>query len=142
MNPQPIIVEQIFEQPLEIVWKAITEHSQMIQWFFNNIPDFKAKVGFKTQFLIENEGCQFTHLWEIIEVIPMKKIIYDWRYKEYDGAGLVSFEMIAVDNGTKLRLTNTGLESFTADIPEFKRESCENGWKYFINRLQSYLNSQ
>lgn len=141
MNVQPITVQKIFNLPVEVVWKAITDKDQMIQWFFDNIPDFKAEKGFKIQFLVENEGRQFTHLWEIIEVIPTKKIVYDWRYQEYNGVGMVSFE-ISDENGiSELTITNLGIESFPQDIPEFKRESCESGWNYFINRLYSYLNS-
>lgn len=36
----PIVVEQAFNVSKETVWKAITEHDQMIQWFFDNIPEF------------------------------------------------------------------------------------------------------
>lgn len=141
MNVQPITVQKTFKHSVEVVWRAITHKDQMIQWFFDNIPDFKAEKGFKTQFLVENEGRQFTHLWEIIEVIPTKKIVYDWRYQEYNGVGTVSFE-ISNENGiSELTITNLGIESFPQDIPEFKRESCESGWNYFINRLYSYLNS-
>jgi len=140
MNDQPILIEQIFKQPIEVVWKAITEKNQMIQWFFNSIPDFKAEVGYKTQFLIENDGRKFTHLWEIIEVIPKRKIVYDWRYKEYEGKGKVYFELFEENDQTLLRLTSTGIETFTADIPEFKREAGVNGWNYFIRQsLKTYL---
>lgn len=142
MNEQPIIVERIFKRPIEIVWQAITVKDQMVQWFFENIPDFKAEVGFKTEFLIENEGRKFTHLWEIVEVIPKKRIVYDWRYKEYDGAGTVYFEITEENDTSKLTIINLGLETFPQDVPEFKRESCESGWNYFINRLHSHLNSQ
>ena len=142
MKQDAIIVVKKFNQSIQKIWQAITEKDQMIQWFFDNIPDFKAERGFKAQFLIENEGRQFTHLWEIIEVIPDKKIVYDWRYKEYDGLGKVYFELFQENNHTVLRLTNMGLETFPQDIPEFKRESCEGGWNYFINRLHSHLNSQ
>ena len=56
---------------------------------FENIPEFETHVGFKTQFLIENEGRKFTHLWEVMEVIPNQKIAYNWTYDEYEGEGLV-----------------------------------------------------
>ena len=115
----------------------------MIQWFFDNIPDFKPEVGFKTQFLIENEERKFIHLWKIIEVNPQKKIVYDWRYKDYEGEGLVCFELFEENDQTRLRLTSTGIETFTADVPEFKREAGVAGWNYFIkNRLKEYLETK
>ncbi|NNC69431.1 MAG: SRPBCC domain-containing protein [Flavobacteriaceae bacterium] len=141
-KPAPIFVEQQFQVSRQELWNAITQKNQMIVWFFENIPDFKPEIGFKTQFVIENEGRQFTHLWEIIEVIPEKKIVYRWKYKEYPGVGTVYFEIEGDEDTAKLTLTNLGLESFPTNIPEFKRESCQSGWNYFINqRLKIYLES-
>ena len=47
---EPIVVEQAFDASKAAVWKAISEREQMIQWFFDNIPEFQAEVGFETQF--------------------------------------------------------------------------------------------
>jgi uncharacterized protein YndB with AHSA1/START domain len=138
-----VVVKQIFEVPIETLWSGITEHDQMIQWFFENIPVFKPSVGFKTQFLVENEGRKFTHLWEIVEVIPNQKIIYNWKYEEYEGEGLVFFELLEHEKGAALILTNKWIGEFPQDIPEFSRESCIGGWQYFINgRLKEYLSNK
>lgn len=140
---QDVVVKQNFEVSDEILWKAITEHHQMIQWFFENIPEFKARVGFKTQFLIENEGRKFTHLWKIVEVIPNQKIVYNWKYDEYEGEGLVFFELAENERGSLLTVTNKWVGVFPQDIPEFSRESCFGGWEYFINdRLKEYLSNK
>ena len=121
---EPIIVEQHFEKTMSVVWKAITEPDQMIKWFFENIPDFRPEVGFKTQFNVQSGERNFLHLWEIIDVDQGKKIVYDWRYQEYTGIGKVTFELEEKNGQTVLKLTNEGLESFPADIPEFTKESC------------------
>ncbi len=137
---EPIIVEQHFEKTMNVVWKAITEPDQMIKWFFENIPDFKPEVGFKTQFNVQSGEKNFLHLWEIIDVDQGKKIVYDWRYQEYPGIGKVTFELEEKNGQTVLKLTNEGLESFPKDIPEFTKESCVGGWTYFIKeRLKIYL---
>lgn len=139
---KPIIVEQAFPVSKQVVWKAITERDQMIEWFFDNIPEFKAEVGFKTQFHVHAGERDFHHCWTITEVIPARKIVYDWRYKDLPGAGTVTFEIIEEDDGPFLRLTNEGLESFPEDIPEFSRENCVRGWKYFIQgNLKDYLDT-
>ena len=135
-----IVVTETFVCSKSEVWKAITKHDQMIKWFFDNIPNFRAEEGFHTKFLIENEGRQFTHLWTITEVVPEKKIVYDWRYKEYPGIAKVIFELSDDSGQTKLTLTNLVLEPFPDDIEEFKEESCRSGWNYFINqRLKAYI---
>jgi uncharacterized protein YndB with AHSA1/START domain len=139
---QPIIVEQIFDQNIETVWKAITQLHQMKQWFFENIPSFKPAIGFETQFNVKAPSRDFLHLWEIIEVIPTKKIVYQWKYENIAGEGIVSFELFDKNNQTKLVLTNEGLESFPQEYSEFTRENCIGGWNYFIkHRLKEYLNN-
>jgi uncharacterized protein YndB with AHSA1/START domain len=137
---EPVIVEQTFDASIDTVWNAITVLEQMRQWYFENIPSFKAEVGFKTQFNVISEGRNFLHMWEIREVVPLKRISYSWRFKEYAGEGLVVFELSAQNDLTMLKLTNSVLESFPDGIPEFIRESCIRGWEYFIqNRLKEYL---
>jgi uncharacterized protein YndB with AHSA1/START domain len=139
---KPIVVEQTFDVSPEELWKAITELKQMTQWFFENIPSFQPRAGFETRFVIENEGRIFPHLWKITEVEPFKKITYNWRYDGYAGDSFVSFELFDQGKITKLKLTHTITEDFPPNIPEFTRESCFNGWNYFISKsLVDYLKS-
>lgn len=137
----PIIVECRFNKSKEVVWKAITELNQMTQWFFENIPDFKAETGFKTKFNVKAPSRDFMHLWEILEVIDYEKIVYDWRYEGIEGIGKITFNITKENNQTVLTLINEGLESFPQNkYPEFTEESCYGGWNYFLNeRLADYL---
>jgi len=137
---EAVVVEQTFETSREVVWRAITEIDQMRQWYFENIPSFKPEVGFETQFNVENEGRNFLHIWKVAEVVPMKKIVCNWKYDGYSGDSFVVFELFEQNNLTKLRLTHKVLESFPQDIPEFSRESCVGGWTFFIRKsLKEYL---
>lgn len=137
---KPIIVEQTFNSPIQVVWDALTKEEQMKQWFFPNIPSFKPEIGFQTEFGVESGNRRFTHLWKIVEVIPCRKITYHWSYKEYEGEGIVSFELFEKDGQTLLRVSNMGMESFPNNIPEFRRESCQSGWEYFIQgNLKSFM---
>lgn len=141
-SSEPIVVEQTFQVSRETLWKAITDHEQMVKWFFDNIPDFKAEVGFQTQFDVQAGERNFRHLWKIIEATPERKIVYDWRYQDFPGTGKVTFEVFEERGGSRLRVTNEGIESFPQDIPEFAPESCEGGWKYLIQgNLKKYLES-
>ena len=84
------------------------------------------------------------HVWEITEVVPQRKITYDWKYPEYyDGSSYVVFELFPIDDKTtKIQVTSAGNENFPQDIDEFKRESGVQGWNYFIKeRLKAYLNT-
>ena len=139
-SDEPIVVEQTFNATIDTVWKAITQVDLMRQWYFDNIPSFRSEVGFETQFNVHSEGRDFLHMWRVTEVVPGKKIVYDWRFAEYAGDASVAFELIKQDNLTSLRLTCTIRESFPEGIPEFTRESCIGGWEYFIKKsLKEYL---
>lgn len=136
----PIIVKQRFENSINEVWAALTDVDLMKQWFFDNIVSFKPEVGFATEFVVHNEGRNFTHLWEITEVISNEKIVYNWKYKEYPGDSFVTFELFEGENHVTLTLSTKVAENFPHDIPEFKRESAINGWNYFIKeRLKQFL---
>lgn len=138
----PIIVEEIFECAAEVVWEAITEHNRMVQWFFDNIPAFEPEVGFETQFNIHNEGRDFLHRWKVTEVVPLRKITTHWSFEGYDGEALVAFELFPENDRILLRVTNIVLADFDDSIPEFKRESCQGGWEYFIQQsLKSFLSA-
>jgi uncharacterized protein YndB with AHSA1/START domain len=139
-NDEPIIVEQVFSAPIETVWTAITDIDHMRQWYFENIPAFKAEVGFETQFDVQSGERIFPHRWKITEVMPLKKIVYNWNFDGYPGDSFVVFELFKQNELTKLRLTLRVVETFPQDIPEFLRESCIGGWNFFLKeRLKEFL---
>lgn len=140
ISENTVIVEQFYNVAKHKVWSAITNVDEMRLWFFDNIPAYKAEVGFKTQFLIQVGKRKFTHLWEITEVIPEQKITYNWKYKEYPGDAFVTFELFEEEEKVRLRLTMVVTEDFPDHVPEFSWDSCSQGWKYFIiERLKDYL---
>ncbi len=136
----PIIVEQIYDASIQQVWDAITVLNNMVQWYFPNISSFRPVIGFKTHFVVEVDDRTFVHQWTLTEVIPMKKIAYQWQFKDYPGIGVSIFELAEKGHQSILTLTFSILENFPDDIPEFKRESGVIGWNYFIKeRLKEYL---
>ncbi len=140
---EPIAVEQSFDVTPDEVWCAITDVGLMRQWYFDNIPDFKPQVGFETRFNVTSENRNFLHMWKVTEVVPGRKIVYEWRFKEYPGESTAIFDIVESGKTAKLRLTVLVHEDFPDDIPEFTRESCIEGWKYFINgRLKTFLDAK
>ena len=75
-----MVIEQSFNASPEVVWKSITENEQMHQWYFNNIPAFKPEIGFETQFVVQSGDRKFLHMWKVIEVVPKKRLVYNWKY--------------------------------------------------------------
>ncbi len=137
MINKPLIIEQEFNAPIELVWRAITEKELMKKWYFD-ISDFKPQVGCKFQFEGGQEDKRYTHLCEVLEVIPYKKLKYSWKYEGYVGLSFVTFELSAVGDKTSVKLIHEGLETFTN--PDFIRENFIGGWKYLIHEsLKEYL---
>ena len=106
---EAVVIERTFNTPVGRVWKALTDVEEMRQWYFN-LKQFKAEVGFEFDFVVEHEGTTYHHLCKVTEVIPQKKLAYTWRYRGEPGDSLVTFELFADGNKTKLRLTHEGLE--------------------------------
>ena len=110
---------------------------------FRNIESFIPEVGFGTKFIVEIEDRKFTHLWKLTEVIPFQKITYNWKYEEYPGDSFVTFDITAMKNLAKLRVSCEVVESFPDNIPEFAQESTVQGWNYIIRKnLKEYLDSK
>jgi uncharacterized protein YndB with AHSA1/START domain len=134
MNNEPFVIERMLNAPVEKVWAAITDPAQMKQWYFD-LPGFKAEVGYAFQF--EGgapEGKKYLHLCTVTEVIVNKKISYTWRYDGYEGDSLVSFELFAEGESTRIRLTHAGLETFPASNPDLAKENFVTGWTDIIGR--------
>ena len=135
-----VVVERLFDAPVATVWKALTDVEQMRQWYFD-LKDFKPQVGFEFEFVVEHEGNSYHHLCKITEVVPQKKIAYSWRYKDEPGDSLVTFEMVPDGNGTRLKLTHTGIETFPK-TQAYARKNFEAGWTAIIgSELKQFVES-
>lgn len=136
----PIVVEASFNNSTKDLWKALTNIIEMKKWYFEVLDDFQPIVGFKTAFKVTSENRVFTHQWDVIEVVPEKKITYSWRFLEYPGVSTSCFEVFGDQNSSRLKLTILVQVDFPEDIPEFKRESGIGGWDYFIHgNLKKYM---
>ena len=136
-----VVLERIFNSPVEKVWKAITDINQMKQWYFPQLETFQPEKGFETKFNIQHEGKDFLHIWKVIEVMPMKKISLEWKYAGYPGNSLVSFELFTEGNKTRLVLTHEGIGSFMpGKYPELGKKNFINGWTSFMDKgLKEFL---
>jgi len=135
---EAVVFERTFDAPVGRVWKALTDVEEMRQWYFN-LKQFKAEVGFEFEFVVEHEGMTYHHLCKVTEVIPQKKLAYTWRYKGHEGDSLVTFELFADGNETRLKLTHQGLETFPKTAA-FARKNFEAGWTAIIDsELKQFL---
>ena len=64
-------------------------------------------------------------------MIPQKRIAYTWRYQGHEGNSLVTFDLFADGDKTRLKLTHEGLETFPK-LPSFARKNFMEGWTQII----------
>jgi hypothetical protein len=70
-----------------------------------------------------------------------KKISVEWKYGGYPGNSLVSFELFAQGDKTKLVLTHEGIETFNPErYPELAKQNFVAGWTQFMDKeLKEFL---
>jgi uncharacterized protein YndB with AHSA1/START domain len=127
---EPLVIERTFNAPAAQVWKAITDVDDLRRWYFD-LKEFKPQTGFEFQFVVEHAGTRYDHHCKVTAVIPQKKIAYSWRYEGHEGDSLVTFELFAEGDKTKLKLTHTGLETFPK-LPAYARKNFMEGWTQLI----------
>ena len=127
---EAVVIERTFNAPVAKVWRAITDVDQMRAWYFD-LKEFKPEVGFEFEFSVEHEGMTYHHLCRVTEVVSQKKIAYTWRYKGEPGDSLVTLELFAEDDNTRVKLTHTGIETFPK-TPAYARKNFESGWTAII----------
>jgi uncharacterized protein YndB with AHSA1/START domain len=129
----PVVIERIFDAPLDAVWQAITAHAQMTRWYIPNIASFKPEVGFRTEFNVREGGRDYLHQWEVTAVVPGRKIAYRWKFGGYPGDSVVTFELSPDGGKTKLKLIHEGLETFRPEEnPALAWKDFDEGWANLI----------
>lgn len=142
-NDPPIVVEQEFSISSKQLWTYLTEPKFMKQWFFEQMKDFKAEKGFTTDFVVSHEDRVFPHIWKVVDVKDRELLSVEWTYEGYIGRSEVRFIVEGNEKASKIRVETLIHEDFPQDVPEFKRESCQAGWKYFIQeRLTNFVNTR
>ncbi len=138
----PFVIERILNASVEKVWQAITNKDEMKKWYFD-LAAFKAEPGFEFQFSgTGSTGEEYVHLCKVLEAVPHKKLVYTWTYKDREGYSVVAFDLNAEGSKTRLILTHTGLESFAANGPDFRKDSFKQGWTEIIgSSLVKYVDS-
>ena len=136
-----MIVEAHCDARAEKIWQALTDNNEMKKWYFD-LDEFKPEKGFQFQFQGGTETKTYTHLCEITEVVPYKKLSHTWGYEGYPGNSIVTFELFPEENKTRVKVTHEGLETFPSS-PDFERENFRNGWTAIIGtNLKSFVEKE
>lgn len=139
MQEVSIIRTEVYNAPVDKVWKALTDKEQMKQWYFD-ISDFELKEGNTFNFY-ESDKKEYHHRAVIKKIIPYKKIQHTWTHPSHSkGESMLTWELFPEGNTTRVKLTHEGLENFIDGGEAFAAENYVAGWKDIMDKsLRNFL---
>lgn len=136
----PIIVEYKVNAPIERVWKALTDKTEMRSWYFD-IPDFELETGKVFNFYEPGDEKKYHHQAEVVEIIPEQKLKHTWTYPKFSNEKtMVTWELQPQGNETLVKLIHDGIDNFSDLGENFSQNAFTEGWNGIIGQsLKPYL---
>lgn len=132
----PLVKEFHYNASIEKVWRALIDKESVKKWYFPQLREFEPVVGFNFQF--DDNNAEYQKEWIVTKVVEGKTLAHSWAYKGYAGKSEVIFDLFSEENETRLRVTQTDLDSFPND-PHFARERFEWGWDNLLGQNLRHL---
>jgi uncharacterized protein YndB with AHSA1/START domain len=138
------------DAPIEVVWRTVTDPSQMCQWFsekveFESVPGASGTLTFPER----EDGTRLVVEITIVAIEQPHHFSYRWLYPAGEEATthnsvLVTFTLTSLSSDqTVLHVSETGLELM--EMPEGEKhsyvESHNDGWRSCGERLTAFITS-
>lgn len=126
--------EEFYSQPIETVWRALTDPQALCEWFMPC--DFQPIIGhrFTIRGTATDKWRGFTHC-QVVRLEAPTVMEWSWESADIEVPTRVLFELRSVQSGTMLILRHTGLT--TSD----DQQSLSTGWPQKLRQLDAYFNS-
>ena len=129
-----------FPQPLEQVWRAITDSATLAEWMFPN--DFEPRIGHRFTFRVPgNPKMNFDGLTvrcEVLECTPPGRLAFSWSAGGPVENTRVSFLLEPDGDGTRLLFEHGGFD-LTQPFGEQALKGAEFGWAKMLKQLAEVL---
>ncbi|HTJ30271.1 MAG TPA: SRPBCC domain-containing protein [Acidobacteriaceae bacterium] len=131
-NTATLVIEREFAQPIEKVWRALTESDLIAQWLMGN--NFAPTVGHAFEFRMQPVGG-----WDgvihskVLVVEPIKKLSYTWGSMGLEL--VVNFTLTSAAGGTHLKMEQTGFPDNTGA----NYNGAKYGWTGFLGKMDSVV---
>lgn len=113
----------------QTLFSFFTDPDKMVRWMGRHIL-LEPKTGGKYRIDVNGDDIA---MGEYVEIIPYEKIVMTWGWANSNilppGSSTLEFRFAPKDNGTLLVLTHF-------DLPTEKKESHNQGWTHYMDRLQ------
>jgi uncharacterized protein YndB with AHSA1/START domain len=146
----PIGHEIFIEAPVDVVWRAITEPDQIVQWFSDEA-DVELEDGYAGALTFTERGTKGPTVAQITVQAydPDRSFSYRWAYEPgvVPGEGnsvLVEFVLIAENGGTRLRVAESGVDQlgWSQEQKDDYVADHNRGWAQHIGDLRDYAAKQ
>lgn len=153
-SSKPIVIQRVFDLPVEVVWSALTEPDIFKKWwgpkgFTCPVAKLGNKVGDKYLACMRaDDGKEFWSAGEVKEMVPNEKLVVTDYFSDEKGnlvnpadqgmpgnwpdELLVSYELQEADGATKLKLTHEGM-------PPEMYDECVKGWSECFDKLEENI---
>ena len=131
----------------EIVFEVVSDPAHVQQWW----PDeahYEVVSGSAGEILFTKDGEKFPVAFQVADAVPYRLFSFRWTHPQgeqarQDNSFLVTFELEPADDGTLLRMTETGFRErgWEAAVLEEAYQDHGQGWDYHLARLAPYVAS-
>ena len=143
VNPEAIVVDEVFPHAPETIWKALTSGTLISRWLMEP-KGFEPVAGNRFTFQTTPAGAwDGTIHCEVLEVVPNERLSYGWKggHENNEGYGskletVVTFTLSKTETGTRLRLVHSG---FVLPKNDSAYRNMSEGWKKVVKRLDTVV---
>jgi uncharacterized protein YndB with AHSA1/START domain len=125
------------DHPIDRVWRAVTEPSELAQWFPNKSATLDVREGGTGELVWDLDGKEFRTGVEVHEVVEPVRFVWSWGHESTnatDPVTTVEFLLTArEDGGTTLLVRESGF------LDEKHRAGNTEGWAEETAELVAYL---
>ncbi|MDQ1014467.1 SRPBCC domain-containing protein [Streptomyces afghaniensis] len=129
----------------EVVFEVVSRPEHMREWW----PDdarFESVAGAPGELFWRDEttGETMTVALTVVEVDPPSRFSFRWCYTDAERGGdalLVTFDLVPTEQGTRVRMTETGFREMGWEIAVLEEHYRDHAsaWDHYIPRLGAYI---
>ncbi len=140
------IEKQVFVRaPRARVWRALASPEEFSKWFRATVKG-TFQPGERVQMTSTYPGHEgVTFFVDIAEVTPEERLSWRWHPGGKDVAGtsepatLVTFELLHAENGTLVKVVESGFDRLSLERRAKAFESNEQGWEIQTQAIRAYV---
>lgn len=127
-----------FNEPIELVWKVLTENGSIEKWFMQT--DFRPEEGIHFNF-IDYPGSKWKGIYscELISVLPPQHLGFSWNENKANLRSHVWIRLSRKKNGTLMELEHKGFSGWKQTFLWWKYNYF---WSFKLRSLKVYLSGQ